>query len=248
MKRALPIALALLGTLAARPARAADLPDPTHPVTYSTPSPDGKLLFVMLAPPSDDPAKNPDNTDEGKALRKKYPTSGLYRNDGSTTPLWTADWYAYGVYPADDGVHLVREDSPARMLSSFVAKRLPEETVRKQLDGPALSFVADGKVLKTYTVRELVAKPDELPNSVTHVLWMAGGMVTRDGKRFVLLTQDAQQIVFDLATGDIVSRKAAGLGNVQVWVARGLMAFVALFLAAAFARWLYFARKGTAGV
>lgn len=247
MRSALSALLAAL-TVAASPAPAADLPDPTHPVTYSTPSPDGKYLFVMLAPPSDDPARNPDNTEQAKDLRRKYPASGLYRNDGSTTPVWTADWYAYGVFPADDGVHLVREDSPSRMLASFVAKRLPEETVREQLAGPALSFVADGKVLKTYTIGELVARPDELPCSVKHVLWMAGGMITRDGRRFVLLTQDSQQVVFDLDTGAVVSRKTAGLGNVQVWVARGLMAFVALFLAAAFARWLYFARKGTAGV
>jgi hypothetical protein len=227
---------------------AGELPNPVYPVTYSTPSPDGKFLFVMLAPPSGDPAKDPDNTPRGKELRKTYPRSGLYRNDGSTDPVWAVDWYAYGVYPANDGVHLVREDSPARMLSSFISgKRLADATVAEQLDGPALSFLAGGKVLKSYTVRELIAKPDELPQSVTHVLWMSDGIVTKDGKRFVLMTQDSQQIVFDLATGEVVSRKQAGLGNVQVWVVRGLMAFIALFLAAAFARWLYFARKGTAG-
>ena len=79
---------------------------------------------------------------------------------------------------------------------------------------------------------------------MTHVLWMAGGTITRDGKRFVLTTQDTQQIVFDLATGEIVSRKKAGLGGVQIWVVRGLMAFVALFVVAAIVRWLYFSRMG----
>jgi hypothetical protein len=64
----------------------------------------------------------------------------------------------------------------------------------------------------------------------------------------VLLTQDSQQIIFDLSTGEIVSRKEAGLGNVQIWVVRGLMAFIILFMLAAFARWLYFARKGTANL
>jgi hypothetical protein len=228
-------------------ASAADPPDPLYPVTYSTPSPNEQFLFVMLAPQSDDPKKPADNTSYARELRTKYPASGLYRNDGSTTPLWTADWYAYAVYPADDGVHLVREDSPARATAGPIAKRPPEEKVQEQLDGPALSFLANGKVLKTYSVRELIAKPEDLPNSVTHVLWNAGLVLTRDGKRFVLMTQDAQQIIFDPETGNIISRKPAGLGNAKVWVMRGLMAFIALFFVAAFVRWLYFSRKGTGG-
>jgi hypothetical protein len=30
----------------------------------------------------------------------------LYRNDGSTTPLWTVDWYAHSVLLPSDGIHL----------------------------------------------------------------------------------------------------------------------------------------------
>lgn len=234
--------------LPAAVAQGLELPDITHPVTYSTPSPNEEYLFVMLAPPNDDPAQNPDANEHAQMLRQKYRESGLYRNDGSTEPLWTVAGYAYGVYPANDGIHVVREDSPARMLSSFIAKRLPDDKIQAQLDSPALTFLASGKELKTYTMRQLVVRPEELPNSVAHVLWNAGAMITKDGKRFVLLTQDSQQIIFDLSTGEIVSRKEAGLGNVQIWVVRGLMAFIILFMLAAFARWLYFARKGTANL
>lgn len=236
-------ALPTLVLLAVAAPALADKPKPVYPVTYSTPSPNGQFLFVMLAPPSGDPALDPDNTDHARELRKKYPASGMYRNDGSTAPLWAADWYAYFVHPADDGAHLVREDSPARTLAPFIAKRLPDETVREQLDGPALSFLANGKVLKTYTVRELVTDVDDLPYSVAHVLWMSDATVTRDGTRFVLTTQDAHQIVFDLATGEEVSRRKAGLGGGRIWVVRGLMAFVALFVAAAIVRWLVMGRK-----
>ena len=52
-----------------------------------------QYIFVMLAPPQD--AKNP--VEEGRedpGIRKIYHESGLYRNDGSTTPLWTVDWYS----------------------------------------------------------------------------------------------------------------------------------------------------------
>ena len=87
----------------------AEKPNPVYPVTYSTPSPDEQFLFVMLAPPSGDATQNPDNNEHAKELRKKYPQSGMYRNDGSTDPLWAVDWYDYEVFPANDGIHLVRE-------------------------------------------------------------------------------------------------------------------------------------------
>jgi hypothetical protein len=235
-------ALPTLVLLAAAGPALAEKPKPVYPVTYSTPSPNGQFLFVLLAPPSGDPALDPDNTDHAKQLRTTYPASGMYRNDGSTAPLWTVEWYDYAVFPADDGVHLVREHGSAR-LATFIGKRMPEDKAREQLDGPALSFLENGKVLKTYTVRELVTTPDELPHSLTHVMWMSDGTVTRDGRRFVLTTQDAHQVVFDLATGEVVGRKKLGLGGGQIWVVRGLMAFVALFVIAAVVRWLVVGRK-----
>jgi hypothetical protein len=67
---------------------------------------------------------------------------------------------------------------------------------------------------------------------MTHVLWMSDGIVTKDDKRFVLATHDSQQIVFDLAGGEVVSRKQAGLGNLQVWTVRFLMAVIFLFIIA----------------
>ncbi|MFQ5932993.1 MAG: hypothetical protein ACE5MM_11350, partial [Nitrospiraceae bacterium] len=33
-----------------------------------------------------------------------YPASGLYHNDGSTTQLWTVDWYAHNVDVSSDGI------------------------------------------------------------------------------------------------------------------------------------------------
>jgi hypothetical protein len=41
------------------------------------------------------------------ALREKYPTSGLYRTDESSTPLWPTAWSSSvkDVFVANDGVH-----------------------------------------------------------------------------------------------------------------------------------------------
>lgn len=41
-------------------------------------------------------------------IRKTYPKSGLYKNDGSTLPVWTVEWFAQEVEPLSDGIHIVR--------------------------------------------------------------------------------------------------------------------------------------------
>ena len=161
-------------------------------------------------------------------------------------PEWTVDAYAYAVFPANDGEHLVRIDNASLMLASFVGgKRLPADEERKQIDGPGLTVMKRNAIVKSYAVRELTERPDSLPHSPTHVLWIAGGVVTADGRRFVLMTQDSLQVVIELATGDIVSKKEAGLGNVQTWVLRVLMALVLAFVVAFVVRGLVWGRART---
>lgn len=69
----------------------------------------GKYIFVILRPARHrqyayDYEVYPDatsfkSTSMDGLLFKKYPTSGLYRNDGSTNPLWTVDWFSFDVRP-----------------------------------------------------------------------------------------------------------------------------------------------------
>ena len=104
--------IAICSPLAAK----ADLETDVYPYTIKTS--DGRYVFVMLA-------GSPANLDSRDPLAK-YPASGLYRNDGSYTPLWTVDWSAYVILPSD-GVHLVRKgagqgnprDVRRRLLPSF---------------------------------------------------------------------------------------------------------------------------------
>src|SRR3954453_12453404 len=77
---------------------------PVLPKSYFFVPKDERFVFVMLAP-ADGPS---DDGSAGAALRRKFPSSGLYRNDGSRDPLWTIDWYAHRVHLASDGIHLVR--------------------------------------------------------------------------------------------------------------------------------------------
>ncbi len=214
------------------------------PTTYTTPSPNEQYLFVMIAPrpATAEPSLDPEKGEHQKQIYAKYSAtgSGLYRNDGSTDKLWGVDWYSYRVWPANDGEHLVRLHGDFPLTEKFVAsKRLPDETVAEQVNGEALSFYDRGRFLRSYAVRELVHNVDGLPHSLQHVLWSADGVLTRDGDKFVMMTQEPRQIVFDLSTGKITQEKPAGLGNAQFWAVRislGLVAFCGIIILAG---WLY---------
>lgn len=217
-------------------------------VTYSTPSPDGKYVFVMIAPRTRNPHPDlqPERKPHEKALYEKYAKtgSGLYRNDGSTVPLWTVDWYSFEVFPANDGVHLVRTHGDSCVSRSFPAtKRLPDDVVAWQVNAPALSFYTNGKPIRTYSLRELVQVPESLPHTLYHVLWMSGGVFTEDGRQFGLITQEPRQLYFDLDTGRIVIDRPAGLGNAQVWVVRISLALTGFAAVVILAGWLYRQRK-----
>ena len=81
------------------------------PCSYKKASPNGQYLLVMIAPmPLELDVKPWDEEVAAKIreIRGAYTRSGLYRNDGSTEPLWTIDWYAHNVEIESDGVHLIR--------------------------------------------------------------------------------------------------------------------------------------------
>ena len=73
---------------------------PRRPFSHRTFSPDRRFVFVIIGPYSAE--EEPTHwagqwAAKVKAIRDKWTASGMYRNDGSTTPLWTVDWYAYEV-------------------------------------------------------------------------------------------------------------------------------------------------------
>src|SRR4051812_2120811 len=107
--RSLFTGLVAAGTLShAAPARA-DSPAP--PFSYKKNAPGDKFAFVMISPlPLDvEVSRWNEETVAGiREIRRVYPRSGMYRNDGSAEPLWTVDWYAFGVELTADGVHLIR--------------------------------------------------------------------------------------------------------------------------------------------
>jgi tetratricopeptide (TPR) repeat protein len=173
---------------------------------YTIETADKKYVFVMLLP---------QRTYVTEAL-KRYPQSGMYLNDGSTTPLWTVDWYANRVRPLSDGVHLIRYGDWARASGSYTEE--------------ALTFFASGEELKSYPIGELVYFPQLLPHTFSHYEWQeslsapeAGGSypvklwgedtfpypefdnIDEATLRLKLATRQKDIYVFDLTTGEIIS-------------------------------------------
>ncbi|HET6575680.1 MAG TPA: hypothetical protein VFG68_18920 [Fimbriiglobus sp.] len=214
MTRRLVLTACLLALVAA-PAPAVGRLD--EAVSYTKPVPGG-FVFAMLGDPEAE-AKAPEDARARFAqLRAKYPKTGLYR-DGSGELIWAVADGQYAPYDnvhlAADGVHLVRLDGDWWREKDFTGGRaqLSDEEVRKQLDSPAVSFFAGGKLLKQYTVRDVIANPDGLPQTPRYLLWLADGVMNEDTGRFVLTTQDSHRLTFDYRTGELLARAPAGLGN-----------------------------------
>jgi hypothetical protein len=165
------------------------------PFSYKKECPGGKFVFVMIAPMSVE--KDAGHWIEKigaeiRGIRRIYARSGLYRNDESTEPLWTIDWYAAGVELASDGVHLIRHGPWA-----------------SSTDQEALSFFANGELLRTYQIKELVDDPLLLDHTVSHFFWQSGGWMNDSRLQYTLITKDGNQFVFDLRTGEIISKSPA---------------------------------------
>lgn len=161
------------------------------PSSYSTVSANGKYVFVMLAPvqsEKDGIALRLEDQKAAQGLRAKYHVSGLYTNDGSTTPLWTVDWYAYSVLVASDGVHLVREGPWAE--NSFTE---------------AFSFVENGREIRSYRVTDLLDTTLTLPHTVSHFQWEKSMRLDDSSQTLLVTTLNKDRYTFDMTTGSLTS-------------------------------------------
>jgi hypothetical protein len=198
----------------------ADSPAPRR--SYKQITPGGKYVFVMISPmPLEQEVKrwNEETAASIREVRRSYARSGLYRNDGSTEPLWTVDWYAHRVMVTSDGAHLIRSGPWAGLPQD---RKAP---LGGALDQEALSFFANGQLLRTYRIGELIDDPDQLPRSVSHFRWEYEGRLDDSRSEYTLTTLDGNRFVFDVRTGGIVSefrwRRVTRWG---LWVALGAIA------------------------
>jgi hypothetical protein len=159
--------------------------------SYSRTSPDKAFVFVVLHGPR--PGEPPD------PLAAKYPASGLYRNDGSTAPLWTfPGGYVRDAYPASDGVHVVV------LLERVITIHPGPDT-----DGPpeppdpaVLAVYANGVKVRTVRLGELLdhVRFGRERDPGWHP-WLASAAIDDAGRAFVVETVGGRRTVLDLETG-----------------------------------------------
>lgn len=184
--------------------------------SYAEPSGNGRYLFVMLSP--DEPQQldkyvawlrdgwaesglEPQDIADAdrhvraeirreKRLRRTYQASGLYRNNGSTKPLWTVPWYdaANSIRVASDGVHLVRH--------AFLAWDRSET---------AVTFYAHGRPLRSYRVSDLLRSNDSIVNTSANAFRWAESVQLNDKTRtLTVMKLNGERTVFNIATGEKV--------------------------------------------
>jgi hypothetical protein len=178
------IGLAALIILMMPQSVAADSPAP--PRDYTVVTEGGEFIFVMLAREGLSEYNQVGFIRRDEEIRRKYRQSGLYRNDGSTTPLWTVDWYSFKVEVASDGRHLAKHGPWAQGYSEL-----------------ALAFYEDGREIARYRVEQLVTIPffPFLPHSKSHYEWLKTSEY--DDKQGVLEieTMSGEKYTFNIAGG-----------------------------------------------
>jgi hypothetical protein len=154
---------------------------------YTRATEDNKFILVMLAPAG--------SGQSDPALRQKYPRSGLYPNDGSTTPVWTADWASWyqnlpdsRLYATTDGKYLVRLDRSVNL---------------------ALAFYVIGVEVRRYGLYELVPTLATQTSPAGGPAWVTKASLDSIQRRFVVETATGERLEFDTTTG----QRLAGIGN-----------------------------------
>ena len=210
-----------------------------EPISYAKPTPGGRFVLAVYGSAEAEANLKPGEMKrQAEEVRKKYPTPGMYTAEGSLvyplkgctlsaaqlTPLSALVGtlvFPLGSYTPDDNVYLTADGRcVARIEGDWwqtraypAGTRLPPGVEQEQLDAPAVSLFADGKLLKSYALKELLTDPSVVPHSPKHILWPGGAVLNERDDRFLVYTQDAQRSTFDVRTGAIVAKEAMGFGN-----------------------------------
>jgi hypothetical protein len=216
-----------------------------EPISYAKPAPGGRFVLAVFGSPAAEAALKPGEMKRhAEEVRKTYPAPGMYTADGQL--VYTLEGYAPddNVYLTADGRFVARIEGDWWQTRAYPAgTRLPPEEERKQLDAPAVTLYADGKLSKSHPLKDLLNDPGVIPHSPKHILWPGGAVLNERDGRFLVYTQDAQRATFDLRTGEMVAREAMGFGNrfaqITIIVTLGLT----VLLAAGLAVWVWKRRR-----
>jgi hypothetical protein len=182
---------------------------------------------------------------ERDTVRKQYPHSGLYPRDRNDRPLWTVDWYAFYVWPADDGVHLVRYHGWARASMTGRPDPPTPEECAALVESDAFSFYANGQLVRTVKTGELVTIPSACPVSFSGIQWLRSAKLDDEAMTFTVVANDGTRSVLDVRTGNVVEQDRAlrSWEKVAIFAAPFLVASLALWYARRRARSLRLAAR-----
>ena len=112
-------------------------------------------------------------------------------------------WYAYNVKPLSDGIHLVR---PGPWATSERSE--------------AVAFFANGKLIRKYTVGDLVRFPSMMSRSPSHSRWRDQKQLNDTAKTYRIVTKYKEDYLFDVTTGAIISSS-----SLMPWISTGIGVF-----------------------
>lgn len=192
---------------------AASLPEP---LSYAKPTPGGRFVLIVFGSAEAEGKLKGETKTYVDGVRAKYPQPGMYRAGDSAELVYALVGYAPddNVYLTEDGRSVIRIEGDWWRTKAYPqGQRLSAETERKQLDAPAVSFFEDGRLLKTHMLRDIISEPEMLSHSPEHILWVGGAAFREDKMEFLLFTQDARRVTFDVRTGEIRHVEKMGYGN-----------------------------------
>lgn len=182
----------MLQFLTLAPLLLAGLADPN---SWSAESPNGEYVLVMIAAsqtPEYD-ATSPRGVVDQKILqlRAKYTQSGLYRNDGSSVPLWTLPYRGCD-HPLvlNDGQHVILANEHWRQSYNHVA-----------------TFYAGGNKLASHQLENLAS---HYQFTVRWIYWpeCESFQLDEDRLELTLKTNQGETYVFDVTTGQVIYRSS----------------------------------------
>lgn len=166
--------------------------EPPPYVNVSQSSANGQWLVVVLT-----------QSDRSDAIGQKYPQSGVYRNDGSTEPLWTFNWYSPFVWISDDGKTVVRIHASDRL--EITSQSDLAQLRRRLANFPAVTFYINGQEGLTWFVGDLFSVSSvNLSPKQPYYGWYRTHSVDDTNNHLSFLTTWDTSAVIDLKSGAIL--------------------------------------------
>lgn len=186
--------------------------------TWTKFSDDQRFVLVMISPLSieeelSDWGVNAENV---QTLRETYPQSGLYYNDGTTTPIWTVPYHdsKQEIFISPEGKYLVCTDESWYTWSGRF--------------GHVVDFYANGTELATYSDSDLFSEL-YLSGPLSRELNCQGVAFDADQLTFTTYSNQGHRFVFDVTTGRLIPQ--------AFYVPWGIIAAVFVLGIAAIAVW-----------